>query len=275
LISGSISRAFLSALTLGLALGLGVSTTLPASAADPVATSAPAPECQVPRTITSLSSPLPRVAERIAAGLPLRIVALGSSSTAGAGASAPDRTYPARLAHYLGQRLPGVDLSVLNKGVNGETDDQTVERIGADVLAQKADLLIWQVGANTVLREGNFAVSEASVRRGVEQARAAGLDVVLMDLQYAPKVLEKTRANDMLTQISQLATDEHVGLFRRFAVMRDLVQTRHMGVADLIGPDGVHHTDAGYDCVARTLATGIEDALRPTNADARGAAQGR
>lgn len=273
MISGLIPRAFLSALTLLLT----VSGPVPSPAAEPVPVPAPAPapECLVPRTITSLSSTLPRVAERIAAGLPLRIVALGSSSTAGAGASAPDRAYPARLAHYLGQRMPGVALTVLNKGINGETDDQTVERIGTDVLAQKADLLIWQVGANTVLREGDFAVSEASVRRGVEQARAAGLDVVLMDLQYAPKMLEKTRAGDMLTQISHLANEEHVGLFRRFAVMRDLVQTQRMGVADLIGPDGVHQTDAGYDCVARTLAGGIEDALRPANADARGAAPAR
>ncbi|CAO3414943.1 lipolytic enzyme, G-D-S-L family [Azospirillum doebereinerae] len=271
MISGLIFRAFLSALTLVLA----VSTTVPSSAADPVPAPAPTLECLVPRTVTSLSSTLPRVAGRIAAGLPLRIVALGSSSTAGAGASAPDRAYPARLAHHLGQRMPGVALTVLNKGINGETDDQTVERIGADVLAQQADLLVWQVGANTVLREGDFAVSEASVRRGVEQARAAGLDVVLMDLQYAPKILEKTRADAMLTQISQLASAERVGLFRRFAVMRDLVQTRHMGVADLIGPDGVHQTDAGYDCVARTLAAGIEDALHPANADARGSAQGR
>lgn len=262
-----IFRAFLSA----VALTLAVSAPAASSASEP----APAPECLVPRAITSLSSSLPRVAGRIAAGLPVRIVALGSSSTAGAGASAPDRTYPARLAHYLEQRMPGVDLAVLNKGINGETDDQTVERIGADVLAQAADLLVWQVGANTVLREGDFATSEKAVRRGVEQARAAGLDVVLMDLQYAPKMLEKARAGAMLTQISQLAAEERVGLFRRFAVMRDLVQTRHMGVADLIGPDGVHQTDSGYDCIARTLATGIEDALRPAKAEAKGATQAR
>lgn len=250
-------RVFLTALT------LAVSAAVPSLASEP----GPALQCLVPRAVTSLSASLPRMAERIASGLPVRIVALGSSSTAGAGASAPDRTYPARLAHHLGQRLPGVDLVVLNKGINGETDDQTVERIGADVLAQGADLLVWQVGANTVLREGDFPASERSVRRGVEQARAAGLDVVLMDLQYAPKMLEKARANDMLVQISQLATTEHVGLFRRFTVMRDLVQARRLGVADLIGPDGVHQTDTGYDCIARTLATGIEDALRPVTAD--------
>ncbi|MBP2231565.1 lysophospholipase L1-like esterase [Azospirillum agricola] len=223
----------------------------------------PASACQVPKARTSLAAYLPRVAERLASGLPVRIVALGSSSTAGAGASAPDRTYPARLAHYLHQWAGSVEVSVLNKGINGETDDQTVERIGSDVLAQNADLLIWQVGANTVLRDGDFALSEKSVRRGVEQAQAAGLDVVLMDLQYAPRMLAKDRTDAMLAQIAHVAADEHVGLFQRFAVMRDLVESKRMTVGQLIGPDGVHQSDAGYDCVARTLAAGIEDAIRP------------
>lgn len=33
--------------------------------------------------------------------------------------------------------------------------------------------------------------------------------------------------------------------------------------AAVIGPDGLHHTDVGYDCVAAALAEGIAAAVRP------------
>ncbi|PWC34556.1 esterase [Azospirillum sp. TSO35-2] len=234
-----------------------IAAPLAARAAD-----APSVQCQAPRAVAGLSAPLPRLSERIASGAPLRIVAIGSSSTAGAGASGPDKTYPARLADHLRARLRTSDIAVLNRGVNGETDDQTERRLDADALASRPDLVIWQVGANTVLRDGNQDVSERAVRRGVERLRAAGVDIVLMDLQYAPRMIEKDRAPEMLGRIAGIAATERVGLFHRFAVMRSLVQSQGVAVTDLIGPDGVHQNDRGYDCVARLLAIGIEDAVR-------------
>ncbi|QCG98925.1 SGNH/GDSL hydrolase family protein [Azospirillum sp. TSA2s] len=209
--------------------------------------------------------PLPQLSQRIAAGAPIRIVAIGSSSTAGAGASSQNKAYPARLDHYLSERFRNADIAVLNRGINGETDDQTEKRIEADALSAKPDLVIWQVGANTVLRDGDQGLSERSIRQGVARLRAAGVDVVLMDLQYAPKMLEKTGVAPMLTRITGIATDNHIGLFHRFDVMRTLVESRGMTMADLVGPDGVHQNDVGYDCVARILAAGIEDAVNVHN----------
>lgn len=236
-----------------------LAVSVPALAADPAA------RCHLPRGDAALSAPLPQLAQRVAAGAPIRIVAIGSSSTAGAGASSQNRTYPARLDHYLSERFRNADIAVLNRGINGETDDQTEKRIEADALSAKPDLVIWQVGANTVLRDGDQGLSERSIRRGVARLRAAGVDVVLMDLQYAPKMLEKTGVAPMLTRIAGIATDTHIGLFHRFDVMRSLVESRGMTVADLIGPDGVHQNDVGYDCVARMLAVGIEDAVNVHN----------
>ncbi|WP_236783601.1 SGNH/GDSL hydrolase family protein [Azospirillum humicireducens] len=250
----SILRHAVRALTLIATLTL----SLPASAADPAS---PA-QCQLPRGEAALSAPLPHLSQRIATGAPIRIVAIGSSSTAGAGASAPDKTYPARLSHYLAERFRNADIAVLNRGINGETDDQTEKRIDADALGAEPDLVIWQVGANTVLRDGDQRLSERSVRRGVERLRAAGVDVVLMDLQYAPKMLDKSGVAPMLARIAGIAADQRVGLFHRFEVMRSLVEKRGMAVTDLIGPDGIHQNDGGYDCVARMLAMGIEDAVR-------------
>ncbi|PWC58603.1 esterase [Azospirillum sp. TSH7] len=244
-----------------LSLIAAFAVSVPAFAAE----SAASASCQLPRGASALSVPLPQLSQRIAAGAPIRIVAIGSSSTAGAGASSQNKAYPARLDHYLSERFRNADIAVLNRGINGETDDQTEKRIEADALSAKPDLVIWQVGANTVLRDGDQGLSERSIRQGVARLRAAGVDVVLMDLQYAPKMLEKTGVAPMLSRIAGIATDNHIGLFHRFDVMRTLVESRGMTMADLIGPDGVHQNDVGYDCVARILAVGIEDAVNVHN----------
>lgn len=226
----------------------------------------PRVDCTVPVEAVALSAPLPHVTDAVSDGKGLRIVAIGSSSTAGAGASAPERSYPARLAHHLKALFPRVPVEVVNKGVNGETTGQMLARFPGDVFALSPDLVIWQAGSNTVLRDGNYERVDREVREGVDLLRDAGIDVILMDPQYAPAVLARPRHPDMTRRFQRIAAEEKVGLFHRFGLMRWLVETRRAGMADLIGPDGIHHTDAGYDCIARALAQGIGGAVRVVSA---------
>ena len=59
------------------------------------------------------ANPLVRVAQRLKTGGPITIVAIGSSSTAGIGASSSAATYPSRLEVELTQRFPGHLITVL------------------------------------------------------------------------------------------------------------------------------------------------------------------
>src|SRR5215469_18616015 len=52
-----------------------------------------APACSAPPQLTRFTHRLPRLADRIAHREPITIVAFGSSSTAGVGASSPAATY--------------------------------------------------------------------------------------------------------------------------------------------------------------------------------------
>jgi hypothetical protein len=88
--------------------------------------------------------------------------------------------------------------------------------------------------------------------------------VVLIDPQYAPKVLVKSETPGMVDQIATAAKEENVDLFKRFAVMRNWFEVQHLPFDTFVSPDGLHMNDWGYACVAKLLANGIaEAATRP------------
>jgi hypothetical protein len=80
--------------------------------------------------------PLPRTAWLLVTGLPIKIVALGSSSTYGAGASTSAASYPSRLAEELVRRFPGHKFTVLNRGVNGEDVGNMLARLDTAVIRE-------------------------------------------------------------------------------------------------------------------------------------------
>jgi acyl-CoA thioesterase-1 len=222
--------------------------------------------CSAPEDITAFTTPLPHTTERLAAGKSLTIVALGSSSTYGTGASKPEHAYPNRLAALLQARFPEAQIHVLNRGVGGELGAGTAQRIAQDVLPEKPDLVIWQVGTNEVLRDIDPEEPMQAVRAGIAQMKSAGADIVLMDIQYAPAVLMHTRYREMERALWTTARITGVPLFHRFALMRDWAEHGNMKMSVMVGPDRLHMTDTSYDCLARQLNASI---LRDTHLHAR------
>jgi acyl-CoA thioesterase-1 len=227
------------------------------------------PACSAPSLLARLDHPLLHTARRLATGEPLVVVAIGSSSTAGAGASSPAASYPSRLAVELKKLFPGHDITVLNRGVNGEETQDMMARFATGVIAEHPQLVLWQVGTNSVLRDHPLATHETELRQGIEQLKSAGADVVLIDLQYAPQVLAKPETPGMVDQIAVAAKDENVDLFRRFAVMRDWHEVQHDPFDVFVSPDGLHMNDWGYACWARLLAGAIAEAANRPVASVR------
>jgi acyl-CoA thioesterase I len=231
----------------------------------------PAPACGGPAGFARFTQPLRHTARRLAGGGPLVIVAIGSSSTAGAGASSRAASYPSRLAEELKQRFPGRDITVLNRGVNGEQTEQMLARFETDVVAMHPDLVLWQVGTNSVLRDHPLRPHAVLLHEGIEQLKEAGADVVLMDMQYAPKLLTKPETEGMEDQIAFAAKQENVDLFGRFALMRNWHEVRHIPFDAFVAPDHLHMNDWSYACVAKLLAAAISEAATRPIASARAA----
>jgi len=222
--------------------------------------------CAAPAGIDALEHAPVRIRERISKGLPLKIVAIGSSSTFGAGASSPDASYPSQLEATLKARLPGVPVTVLNKGINGEEANQMAARFDPDVIDESPDLVLWQVGSNSVLRD--HPTPGEVIRQGVEKLKASGAEVILVNPQYAPKILGKPGVGQAVDVITATAHDEEVGLFDRFSVMRYWVETEHMAFEQFLSPDLLHMNDWSYACVAKLLANAIVDGAKPPAATA-------
>jgi lysophospholipase L1-like esterase len=213
--------------------------------------------CNAPEALTALVDPLPHTALRLAAGKSLTIVALGSSSTYGTGASKPEYSYPSRLAALLRTRYRGADITVVNRGVGGELIGDTTRRIRTEVIGDKPDLVIWQVGTNDVLQDMDAQYVMANVRAGIAELRQAGIDVMLMDLQYAPAVLTHPHYRAMEQALEATARAGGVPLFQRFALMRDWTERGNMKMSAMIAADHLHMTDESYDCLARQLSGSI------------------
>ena len=248
-------------------LALAVMATLahaPAGA-QPVdsSTSQPAqPTCAVPANLTRLDYPLGRTAEHIAASAPIKIVAIGSSSTAGAGASSAAASYPSRLSDELNRLLPGRSITVLNRGVGGEEISQMLARFPEQVIRENPDLVLWQLGTNAVLRDHPLAPPASLLRQGLRQLKAARTDVILIDPQFAPKVLAQAEIAPMIDLIASAAQDERVNLFHRFAIMRYWHDVVGLPFAAFLSPDQLHMNDWSYACFARLLAASMIDAAR-------------
>jgi lysophospholipase L1-like esterase len=206
----------------------------------------------------AVSASLPRVARKLHAGEPITIVALGSSSTAGYGTTSSAYTYPSRLAEQLRRKYPRARITVINRGMGGQEVRQMMGRLQSSVLDSNPDLVIWQLGTNTVVRGEDSSGIAAMVEAGVARMQAAGADVVLIDPQYVPAVTAKKEgASRMVKLISEVARLRHASVFPRFEVMRQWHEDEKLPFESFSISDGLHMNDWGYACFAQLLGDTI------------------
>ncbi len=228
-------------------------------------------DCTAPPDVSHLAQPLTHTALRLAKHEPLTIVAVGSSSTFGAGASSPAGSYPNRLAVELKTLFPKETINVINRGVNGEEVPDMLKRFADEVIKEKPDLVLWQAGTNSVLRDKPLGPHSPLLLEGIRRLKAAGADVVMIDPQYAPRVIAKADAEGMVRLIATTAKQADVDLIQRFAMMRWWHDHEHMDFAEFVSPDNLHMNDWGYACLAKQISASIVEAAtrRVTSASAR------
>lgn len=194
----------------------------------------------------------------------LRVLAIGSSSIEGIGASRPELGFVPLLKSGLERRLAGVEVTVVNRGIGGESMLETVNRLQRELSAEAFDLVLWQLGTNDVLRSRPIKDIMADFRRGETILDRASVDVLLVDPQRVPD----TPGNVFRPKIADLADVARIIRLEADRVNYAL-SSRHDAMAGWsviegggVGPDNLHFNDQGYACWAEITAHGLAETLK-------------
>ncbi len=213
------------------------------------------PQCEVPNGDIASPAPLPTMANLLESGKKLKILAIGSSSTYGIGATVRGKAYPAQLEEILEKTLSGVDVKIINRGVSGEIASATAERLKSEVALTHPNLVLWQLGTNDALSHISPEDFENTVQTAVKRMKKRNIDVVLVGLQYTPKLARDESYIAIRDALRRVAATENVLYVRRYDAMQFLAKSR--ANLQMLAGDDFHLNDLGYQCMAEHVAHAV------------------
>ena len=212
------------------------------------------PQCEVPPSYIAAPVPLPNLTAVLTERKAIRVLAIGSSSTYGIGASARSRSYPAQLSDILRKALRGVDVEIINRGVGGEVAATTAERLRSEVAVARPDLVLWQLGTNDALARVPVDEFDKVVRGTIAWLRENKIDLVLVGLQYTPQFARDDNYVAIRDDLFKIASDENILYVRRYNAMQFIARARN---ASMMSGDDLHLNDLGYRCMAEHVAQAV------------------
>ena len=235
----------------------------------PVLPSAPpalSPECRSKRIVGEMfRRPLKALSRAVSANKIVKVLAIGSSSTVGVGASSPAATYVANLETTLEGSFKGMNFDVIGRGMSGEVAQGAADRMKREVEETKPDLVVWQVGTNDAIRHVSIDSFKACLKRTLAWLAENRIDVVLIDPQYGAALTKDDYYELVVTAIAEVARESRVLLVDRFEAMRELQKDR--GDTFYLSSDNLHLNDRGHRCMAEQLARAIVGGLLQADAD--------
>lgn len=215
----------------------------------------PSVECKVKSPAFEGRAPLRAVRRAILANRPVRVIALGSSSTVGVGASSPRAAYPIRLENDLEGVIEGLKVEMYARGQSGEVAEGAADRIKAEVAELKPDLVVWQVGTNDAVARIDAETFGEQLRETLTWLASHNIDVVLIDPQYVERLSSDVRYTSIVNEIATVASEKQVLLVNRYDAMADLAR-QHPG-SSYLANDRFHLNDLGYRCMAEYATKAI------------------
>jgi len=212
-------------------------------------------QCAVPNKEIAAPAPLPAMISKLESGKSLRILAIGSSSTWGVGATSRQKNYPSQLETMLEQSMKDVNIEIVNRGVSGETTETTADRLRTEAVLIKPDLVLWQLGTNDAVQHVDVETFDHTVRKTIKALRRKHIDVVLVGLQYTPTYSRDEHYIAIREALNRIATDLNVLYVKRYAAMEFIARTK--ANMKVLSDDGFHLNDLGYQCMAEHIAQAV------------------
>lgn len=223
--------------------------------------------CEAPPEFVEPDHPLPRFAARLARPGPVTVAFYGTSSTAGSGASAEAKAFPARFADELRARFPQVVVSVNAR--RGRTAEDMLADIKADALVGLPGLVVWQTGTSDAVRNLDLDSFRDALENGIGILQANGIEVVLVDQQYRPRSAAMVEVGPYRHYLEQIADKYAVNLFHRFDVMQSWIESGRLSFDNPARRAQLAAAEQVHDCIGRLLARLVVDAVDRARTQAR------
>ena len=229
---------------LGLILLGGIATAAAARAEDAVQA------CDVPSSLVTSESALPKVTDAVKSGRTLDILVLGSRSSTIATSEAS--AYPGRLQAILHDTIPSIKVNVSVELQPKKTAGEVAGGLAKLMEDKKPTLVIWQTGTVDAIRSVDPDDFRSAVDEGVTVLQNAGADVILINPQYSPRTETMISIPPYLDNMRAVAQQHDIPLFDRFAMMR---QWNDSGDFDLFSAShGIELAKRVHDCLGRALS---------------------
>jgi lysophospholipase L1-like esterase len=169
-------------------------------------------------------------------------------------------SYPSTLLRLLTERYAGQTVTVVNEGFGGERAVQSFERFLGAIATHRPEVLLLMHGVNDLIGDGG---EDAKILRTadtidelIEIALDRGLTVFVATLP--PFGLGgKASCQECVAPLNDRIRSSAAA---RGAVLVD-VHAAWGGKPDLMGPDGIHPTEAGYEAIAKAFFAAIQRTL--------------
>jgi hypothetical protein len=247
------------ALFIGL---LGIALALPpAQAAEPPQQQAQHGDskCTVPAELLQDDPQLQKMSEQLRKKQPVVIVVIGGASTAG---TSPDSSYPYFLEAALRRRHPDANITVINKGIAGQTTDQMAARFPKDVYPAKPNLVIWETGTVDAVRSEDVDGMASAITDGLTEIQNHGAEAMMIDMQYNPATVSVINFEPYLDALHQTADQQNVYMFKRYDLMKYWIGAGEFDFINVPRDKRLSLAREFYACLGERLADAIDYAAR-------------
>jgi hypothetical protein len=233
---------------------------------------APAPifaqerDCSVPERFYISEPQLTKTPKAILHGQEVVIVVLGGASSLSIAAGKPDLAWPERFGAALAEKFPSGRIKVVNLAVARQTAKRAAERLEREVIPMKPNLVVWETGTMEAVRGTDIDEFRETLRAGIEDFRTAGIETVLMNMQFSRDSEAVIHFEPYLAAMSQVADASDVPLFRRHGMMRHWAES---GFLDLRVTDTDQRRRVAaklYGCIGRAMADFVMRGMPALNA---------
>lgn len=188
--------------------------------------------------------------EKLSSGKDVVITALGDSLTYG---WMVRKGYLDFLKEMLLEYYPASSITILNRGIPGDTAQGGLERLRSDVLDDDPHCVLVQFALNDAFIGYNPRVFQNNIRgiiSGIQENSDA--DIVLITSVYLHNSPENDMAEQFYSTLEDLSTELSLPIARVHEKWKEAVRSGVM-FSRLVQYDGVHPTVEGYKLMAEAV----------------------